>query len=258
MKTILVPTDFSNEAEKALFFALELSASSSAELIVYHAYLKENDSDAERHISSLKKQLEELGRGDVFVVKQLVSNEIGFFSGLWETAKVKSVDLILTATKGIDSYFGIQEESNSSMIIQDAPCPVLTLKSNGLSAVPNILITSEFINGDNDIEFQIVKEIIVLFNSSVTFLYVDQDNKHSVGLKDIERFADKWGIDDYTSQIVGGTTAASAIFEVAKETNSNLVVIGYHKSRVHQHEVYGSLAGDFINHSKYPVLTIHV
>lgn len=258
MKSILVPFDFSKEADKALSFALELSYSAKANLIVYHAYLEKDEAKVKSSIDSLKNNLQEIGRSDVEVMKQSLAETSLFYGALMEVATLKNVSLILTGTKGVESMFGIEEDSNSSFMIKDAHCPVLTLKSKGLTNVENILITSEFINGDNEVEFKIVKEIVQLFNSKVTFLYVDQDDKHLIGLKDIDAFAAKWDIENYSSEIIGGTTAVNAIFEVAKDIKADLVVMGYHKSRKQQHEIYGSLAADFINHTKYPVLTIHL
>lgn len=258
MKSILVPFDFSKEADAALSFALELSYSAKADLIIYHAYLAKDEVKVKDSIEVLKLNLSEIGRDDVEVMKQSLAETSMFYNALMEVATIKQVSLILTGTKGVESMFGIEEDSHSSFMIQDAPCPVLTLKSKGLNSVENILITSEFINGDNEVEFKIVKEVVQLFNSKVTFLYVDQDDKHLVGLKDIDGFAAKWGIENYSSEIISDTTAVNAIFEVAKEIKADLVVMGYHKARKQQHAVYGSLAADFINHTKYPVLTIHL
>lgn len=258
MKTLLVPFDFSHEAQKALDYALDLSTSKGASLVVYYAFSKEEKASAIKNIDQLKAYLNELDRNDVLLVNKVVGDKSVFYQSLWNVAHNCSADLIISGTKGIDSYFSVKEETNSSQMITQAPCPVLILKDKGKTDFKSILITSEFINTDNDKEFQVVKELIQLYQPRVTFLYVDQDDKHTISLQDIEAFADKWKITDYTSEIVSDTTAVNAIYEVSKEVKADLVVLGYHKSREKEHAVYGSLAADFINHSKFQVVTIHL
>jgi nucleotide-binding universal stress UspA family protein len=146
IKKILVPTDFSADAERALGAAKDLARELGAEIVLMHAYhvdlpmatpalgggyvLPANFYDELRVQAT--KQIEELAAG---VEKEGISatsvavEERPFFAIL-EEAKRRSVDLIVMGTRGLTGLKHVAFGSVAERVVREAPCPVLTIKAD--------------------------------------------------------------------------------------------------------------------------------
>ena len=59
IKTILVPTDFSEEAENAFLYAIEMAGTTKAEIVLFHAFHHPNFSPYPYNEDAKKLELEE-------------------------------------------------------------------------------------------------------------------------------------------------------------------------------------------------------
>jgi nucleotide-binding universal stress UspA family protein len=137
MKTILVPTDFSANAQRALDYAVQIAGIFSSKIILLHCWdLPHQKSTmfmtvkdmfrekAEQDISDLKKKMLEkypnaqidtmINMGDTGAIIKLA-------------AEVKDANMIVMGTKGATGLKKIFLGSTAAAVIDGAPCPVLAI-----------------------------------------------------------------------------------------------------------------------------------
>ena len=117
MKNILVPTDFSETAENALFYAAELATISNANLIIFHVYNYPVDTADLTLIASVYDQFENLNLESLRELRTKVQAKFGsnlsveFLCKMGsvvhevnELIQTKNIDLVVIGTQG-KGYF---------------------------------------------------------------------------------------------------------------------------------------------------------
>lgn len=146
MKTILVPTDFSDAANDASLFALELAKKNEAKVLLLHTYslpivdvqsgvLSANmlyssvDLDEFELFKENNKKLEELayskGLEAVEIHHKIVLGELSV--SINQCVKEEKVDFIIMATSGDDDWFSKIMGTNTDSVILTANVPTLVL-----------------------------------------------------------------------------------------------------------------------------------
>lgn len=136
IQTILVPTDFSEIAEKALHVARALARDHRAKLVLMSAplppppaaevYVPVGDfagltEEARRQLTSLAKTVTELP-----VETRVLVGSPG--SAIVELANDCQADLIVMGTHGRSGLSRVLLGSVAEYVLRHAPCPVLTIK----------------------------------------------------------------------------------------------------------------------------------
>lgn len=148
LNTILCPVDFSPSSDKALLHAAERLAA-EAELIVLHVGNPESADRGEllkeqlHHFSRFSDMLSNYNSRIRFVVEYGTPAEviIGY-------AKRHGIDLIILGSHGANNISRLLVGSTTEMVMRQAPCQVLVLKSPGpadtgaVCARPNIAVLS--------------------------------------------------------------------------------------------------------------------
>jgi nucleotide-binding universal stress UspA family protein len=171
MKTILVPTDFSSNAEKALKYAIRLANLFSAEIILMHS-LELNQTQTPL-INTMKEVLAEKAENDIRELKQkIIKKHPGLniksatMSGepaeaIKTTAKKLGADIIVMGTKGASGLKKLLLGSITADVIINAPCPVFTIpEKNGYRKIKKICFATDF--NENDIDA--IDALIVIAN----------------------------------------------------------------------------------------------
>ncbi|RMG22157.1 MAG: universal stress protein [Bacteroidetes bacterium] len=143
MRTILFPTDFSDNSKNAFVFALHLAEKLEAEILLFHTYqhaivdeafvpveliealLHQKQSEAMKHFEAYEQQVQkELGK-QVPVKHQLM--EAAAAPGILEIAENVQPDMIVMGTLGAKTLAEKIMGSVTSEIISQASCPVLAV-----------------------------------------------------------------------------------------------------------------------------------
>lgn len=146
MKTILVPTDFSEIANKATLFALEIAQKNKAKVILFHTYnLPILDGQAANlnvsvlydslelsefeHFKKNNEKLRQLAQekklDHVELFHKLTMGEL--VSSINECVEEENVDFVVIGTTGGDDWFSILFGSNTDSLIQSAKVPTLII-----------------------------------------------------------------------------------------------------------------------------------
>jgi universal stress protein A len=143
LKRILVPTDFSDCARKALQYALPMARQFGAEIVLVHvvqvSYFPGGELGAIDY-ALLEKELREGGQKQL---EEWIRREIGedipsrmlLLSGqpvreIAETARKEEVDLIILSTHGRTGFKHLLLGSTAENVVRYAPCPVLVVREN--------------------------------------------------------------------------------------------------------------------------------
>lgn len=275
ISSILVPFDFSIESDNALKYAHFIAQSTNCIVDVFNAVSPPSEdvrgslskAEVEALIEEKKKanwkRLDDIISHRKFDDSRIRMNQLvlGYnetlSEGVMRAVSLNHSGLIITGTKGVDGLPAVTTNSNSSDFITKSTCPVLVVKHYDSALQLNkILFSSEFLEEDDE-KSLFLFELAKIFNAEVTLAHImgDEDDSDKFNAN-LVRFAEKYAVSHdnlichYESPIVKG------IFNVATELEVDLLVMGYHQSKVEEHELYGSLAEDFINHTQFPVLVL--
>jgi universal stress protein A len=146
VETILVPTDFSADADKAIEAATDLARQFGAKLVLLHAYhiavpiayagldaglalpptfQKEVDDAASARIAALAKEASTNG---VEATGLAVSDPASI--AIVAEAERIGADLIVIGTRGLTGLKHVVLGSVAERVVRHAPCPVLTVKAD--------------------------------------------------------------------------------------------------------------------------------
>ena len=251
MNKILVPYDFSKEADMALNFALELKTTLTSRVVVVHVSNSRTTKEFQEYF-----QQKSISNLDAFVIplfeNQSVDESIASF------AIELGINFIITGTEGINELEDDRTESTSANLVALTHCPVLAIKRGQKVEIKNVVFCAEFLDSDDYHDFHLISDLVKFFNATVHFVFVEDNHEQKHTSSKIKNFAKLWKIDNYEVNIVEETAITSGIYQVINKTHPDLLVLGYHKSRSQEHDDYGSLSQDFINYTKHSVLAIHV
>lgn len=140
LRSILVPTDFSEGSKKALRSALAMAKDSGATITLLHVVepvalpelaalpvLLENDKVAASAKASLRRMCEREGVPAARLDRVLVRTGSAFHE-ITEAARTLKADLIVIATRGHTGLKHVLLGSTAERVVRHAPCPVLVVR----------------------------------------------------------------------------------------------------------------------------------
>jgi nucleotide-binding universal stress UspA family protein len=148
MKKILIPTDFSDNAENALKVAAQIAKANNSELILLHMLeIPSQGGDAVvagHNIPELMlfknvaiEKLDDLMEADYLnglEVSEVVQFEMAF-DGIMNISKKNDVDLIVMGSHGASGFKEMFIGSNAEKVVRNSEVPVLIIKNE----IPNSL-----------------------------------------------------------------------------------------------------------------------
>ncbi len=274
MKTILVPTDFSEPANNALDVAIQLSKKLDGRVILlniiepiksyvaatdgmyidasveqkYIEYLKENAQ------SQMKVLLQEYQ--DVQIDTQVSLGTI--FTAIQEQIKNEGVDLIIMGTMGVSGLDEVLIGSNTEKVVRMAQCPVLAVKDKvDFDKIQHFLFATNL----NKEQLPILEKVVALKNTlgmKLHLLYVNVPNDFYTNReveKKKEEFAKAAQLEDYTFHFYNALNEENGIIYFSEDNNMDMIAVATHQRTGLAHLISGSIAEDVVNHAKRPVLT---
>ena len=279
MKKILVPTDFSIEADNALEFAMQLARKMEAAIELLHVVelpsgsfsgpadiyastdtmqevytlrlldvVKKSLADREKSVAN--KGIEVTSKMEKGSVYQHISNHI----------TEEDADLIVMGTKGATGLKEIFIGSNAERVIRHSEIPVITVKEKvDLSQFKNMVFA---IGECSDKSIPAVKKFQKLLGLNCHLLKVYNTSKmahtHDSAREFVKRFAENTEFVDYTINVIDATWIEEGILEFVRHNRIDMIAMGTHGYKGLTHFLNGSRAEDVANHANIPVLTIKV
>lgn len=275
MRKILVPTDFSKEAENALKVASDLCRKFEnceiyllhlLELPLHHVDAFSTHSDLPEAIFFMKiahKKFEKLMSSEYLKglkVNEIVRSDLEF-SNIAHTAKELDIDMIVLGSHGTSGFQEIFIGSNAEKIVRTSEIPVLVIKNNhDKFNVSNFVFASDFEN-DNKKTYEQAIAFAKIFNARIDLLMVNTASKFSTSrhaLDKINNFIDNYDYTNQTINIYNDESVEQGILNFSKDINADLIGISTHGRQGIAHFFNGSISEDLVNHAKRPVITFKI
>lgn len=281
MKTILVPTDFSNDALQALESALSLASNNHAEVILLHVHkvvsvasvdavagipVSYNISPAaeEAAMKAEANKLEALkgkySNQGITITTKIVKD---YSPGSIDPDLILQIpsDMIIMGTRGHSIIENIIVGSNTLNLVRESDRPVLVVKKKPLSdKVLNLLVPVDFEAWSPAISKAILG-FATSFGAKIHLCYVHLPG--AVGfmttqdvLKKSEAFAKKHHLIDYTIDLVNDLTEEQGILFCAEMRKADVIIMPTHGRSGLDRFFKGSVTENVLQDSHFPVLTL--
>jgi nucleotide-binding universal stress UspA family protein len=280
MKTILVPTDFSKEAQTAAEVGSSIARKSGAELILLHV-IEEGSKESVKItgevkydtmedrifmlklIERSKKQMEKAVSDKMFNgVKVRPELRIGSpFHGMRSIITDQKVDLVVMGTAGKTNLAEMIIGSNTEKVVRHSKCPVLTIQKKPTRMDFKHIVYATSMSKDEEVFSRIVKRAQDLYNATVHLVRINTPGnfqRDAVVKKYMHDFAKKLLLKNYTVNVFNDITEEEGIIYFADSINADMIAMATHGRTGFAHVLAGSIAEDVVNHSKRPVLTFVV
>jgi nucleotide-binding universal stress UspA family protein len=289
IKTILVPTDFSEHADKALETAEVLAKPLGAKIHLLHVlhlpmqavgpempvlpveFWQSLRAQAERKLSESRQKVENRG---LRCATEVIEDIPGF--AIAAAAKRTNADLIVMGSRGLTGVKHALLGSVAERTVRVAHCPVLTVKQDGGGALRlrTILVPIDFSAAAHS-ALELAKELaktagpahIILVHAYYVPIELEQyliqkgdpvmERLSASVTKDLEKIlADLQKAGISSEYIAQNAAPERLIVELAKSKHADLIAMGTHGRRGLTHLLLGSVAERVVRTADCPVLTV--
>lgn len=271
MKTILVAIDFSRNAEHALeyavLFANKLNAcihliwvdNTLIEESVIDIIEGETRIEKRAYMNTIIKKFQpqiKCGEIQVLLRKGRVYQEIS------KAAKQIKADMIFAGTHGVSGYEQYWIGSNANRIVSQAPCPVVTIRSEYdlKDQIKKILLPLDS-SLETKQKLPFAAELAKSFNATIHLLKV-----FNTPLSVIRKRIDKYGQDaevclkekkvKFVTEELEVDNVAASIIKYSREHKIDLISIMTDQDTTTAKKFLGPYAQQLINNSEIPVLSL--
>lgn len=274
IKKIIVPTDFSKEANYALDSAILLAEEYRSSIDLIHiiedntsSILKilgeeENllDNPHHSHIKNLvmKKMEEIIDSNRNFQVKIKPVIEVASkFIKLVDIIKYINADLVIMGSKGSDGLEEVFVGSNADKITRYAHCPVITIKYRcDLRKIKNIVYPTN-LEQEQETVITHLKHFQNLFKANIHILkvYASEFNIEGEIKEKIKKYADYFDITNYTANVIFNENESEGILDFAQSVDADIIAMGTHSKKGISAFLGRSISKNVVNRSPIPTWT---
>lgn len=274
MKKILVPTDFSNEAENAIKVAAQLAEKHNCELILLHmldlplVQLNAGSAPADLPEAVYFMKLAHKQFEDVLTKSYLenvkVTEMVDFHdinTGIIEVSKEHQIDLIIMGSHGASGLKEMFIGSNAEKLVRTSDIPVLVIKNEHQNFnIEEFVFASDFEN-DNRETFKQAVKLAEMFSAKIHLLMVNTISNFTTTASakvKIQEFIGGTTFSNYSTNIYNDETVEKGILNFSHIIDADLIGISTHGRQGIAHFFNGSLSEDIVNHAKRPVITFKI
>lgn len=279
MTKVLVPFDFSEQAQNALDFSTGMAEKfDNIHIEVLHVIEVPSSSnfgamggsemmpEIENQIFFIelmkrrKEQMAELeesyaGKSFSFSTKIKLGNA---FKNISTSIAEENPDLVVIGSKGVGGLEEIMIGSNTEKVVRNANCPVLTIKvKTNPNDIKKIVFASDFKEGEKEVAAR-MKRLQFVFDAELYFVIVNTPANFETSRESIRRintFVKTYGFENVKAEIYNSESEESGIIEFAEDINADMIAMATHGRTGFIHLITGSIAEDVVNHSNKPVWT---
>ncbi len=275
MKRILVPIDFSKQAECAAKIAAKIAKKTNADIFLLHMLempqgvidaMSGNDNSTPASLLFMKKvheRFDELKTSDFFKGIN-ITESVQFhkaFDGVIEESKKQDIDLIVMGSSGASGLKEIVVGSNTEKVVRHSEIPVLVVKegSDNLE-INNIVFASDF-STEIKSKFQNIIDFANIFDAKLHLLYVNTPHNFNNTKKistTVTNFIADFDIKNFETYIYNETSVENGILNYAQEINADLIAINTHGRSGISSFFNSSISQDLTNHAIRPIITFKI
>jgi nucleotide-binding universal stress UspA family protein len=275
MKTILVPTDFSKNAENAIDFAVAFAQKENSMLILLHAYhitypvsdfpgeiIAEEISETKRVADEkLKKLCLEIMQTEKVkcerVCKEGLATDV-----ILEASEKMHPDFIVMGTKGASGIKEVLWGSNTAKVIEKTQHPVIAVPDGAVfDGIKKITYATNYYASDID-AIKILSEIAEPFKAIINILHISDgeyipENENELLKQFVSKVSKKVDYNNFSFQLILGQDVEKELSNYLKEDSTDLLSM----STLHRNlweKLFGkSITKKLAYHTNVPLLAFH-
>jgi nucleotide-binding universal stress UspA family protein len=273
MKKILLPTDFSEQAEYALKVAASLARQNNADIYLMHmlelpSHLLSGDTNLNVPEQLLfmkianerfEKTMEKEFMKGITVHVTVESHKA--FDGITEAIHQHDIDLVVMGSSGATGLKEMFIGSNTEKIVRTADAPVLVIKNNiEHFNVENFVFACDF-SEDQKTVFEQALDFANSFNAKIHLLFVNTPSRFvttAAAEKKMNSFIADFEIPSYELHIYNDDTIEHGILNFSNAIDADLIGMSTHGRQGLAHFFNGSISEDLVNHALRPVITFKI
>ena len=276
MKNILVPTDFSEQAENALKVAAQFAKTYNADIYLLHMLelpmqlidptSNNNSQNLPESLFLMKlahKRFEEVLASD-YLEGVTVHETVHFheaFDGIMEVSKEHDCDLIIMGSHGATGFKEMFIGSNTEKVVRYSEIPVLVIKQEIPNfRVDNFIFATDF-SEETKRPFNEAVKFANKIDANIHLVYINTANKFKTteeAEKKMSNFLEGMESKTFNLHIYNDRTIEEGILNYAQSIDAGLIGISTHGRKGLAHFFNGSLSEDIVNHAKRPVITFKI
>ncbi len=274
MKKILVPTDFSQQAEYALKVAAQLAKKHDSEVHMLHMVelpmhqiiATSNYSELPEAVFFMKiahQKFEEATDKDYLDDLDLFEN-IKFNEtpdGVSNYCDENDIDLIVMGSHGSSGIKEMFIGSNTEKVVRTSRVPVLVIKNDHKEfTVSDFVFASDF-KKDNKGTYDQAVKIAKIWGSKLHLLLVNTAGNFITTVeaeKAMNDFIKDTHYKKRSFNVFNDVTVEKGILNFSKTINADLIGICTHGRQGIAHFFNGSISEDLVNHANRPVITFKI
>ena len=277
MKSILVPTDFSDQATYALDLAYGIAKKNNAQLRLLNVVEAPHGSSFNamgevvppdgndeiffvQLVKRMEERLQETNQDPKYADVDLEGYvEIGSpYESISRTIVDHNVDLVVMGTQGTNGLEELLVGSNTEKVVRRAQCPVLTVKHPvEADSIKNIVLATNLKDNHQRLILQLTK-LQDLFGATVHIVRINSPSNFENDRyykNEMKKFAEEHQLKNYTLNVYNESDEEDGIMYFAEDINADMIALGTHGRSGIRRLLSGSIAEDLVNHAKRPVWT---
>lgn len=262
---ILLPTDFSQNANKATEIAFRLAKQSNGQVTILHAYdlpysdrsmttsllevMKEN---AEGNMAEFETKIK-AQYGDKYAVQVRLGNPIRL---IHEVSDQDDIDMVVMGTKGASGIEEILIGSNAASVIQNTNKPVMVIPPNAeLGTIQKIVFASDLDPKVKSQPLDRLREFAKVNNAEIDIVHVQGEQAPVDGSRDFYSKHMEGVKHGYT--ILRDENVEKAITDEAQKEGADIIAAITRRYGFFEGLFHRSMTNRLAYHSSLPLLVLH-
>ena len=275
MKTILFPTDFSDNSMHAAQYAGMLARRFDAKLIIVNVFSNVislgTDLNMINETTLLEEQLHKnsMHNLEIFSEKVFLSTELpevqiehqlvyGFVTeGILEMANSMNVDMIVMGTKGVSNVFDKWMGSNAESVIKAAKCPVWVVPENAQLTVPQLFIYAADLEEDEVSATKTLLDFSVPLGATCKVIHIQNYFDNDLKQKSAETMADlskEFDGNNITFKDLNRNEIVEGIETYTRTHKPDVLALAVYDKNIFSNLFNSSITKHFVEESKIPIL----
>ncbi|MGB3342974.1 MAG: universal stress protein [Aequorivita sp.] len=273
MKRILVPTDFSEQAENALKVAAQIAKKYHSKIYLIHSlemplYLATAGSTGSLpeslfFIKFAEKRFNEL-KESPFLKDMVITETIGkgeIYEDIEVACQENDIDLIVMGSSGASGFKEMFVGSNTEKVVRTSNTPVLVIKNYYPKfRVKDFVFATDF-SEEYRSAFDQAQKFAKRIGAKIHMLLVNTPSNFQTSAKGqdiMEEFIRGMGLENYTLNMYNDVSVEKGILNFTRHINAQLIGMGTHGRKGISHFFNGSISEDMVNHADMPVITFRI
>jgi nucleotide-binding universal stress UspA family protein len=269
MRHILFPTDFSENAENAIYYGLSMYSDEPCKFTIFNTYpipyanpdvpIPINDiasEGADKYFKLLIKNINKEFPNNTFKI-QTEFNIGELVPTIRSLIKRKKINQIIMGTQGATGLTEALIGSSTASVIKHVKFPVIAIPEKSNFQVPKKIVLA--VDGETKLTKRVLNpllEIVKKYNSEVLILHVVKDNENEIFLnkkklnqllKDIE----------HSYHFIYDKNIPQGIEDFIEEQNASMIAMVTHKINFFERIFHRSITKKVTFHTEIPLLAMH-